>query len=199
MSASSNSEALCHSIAATSAIWHASYRGQREPDPRLLSLHGQALQVFRKGLTNPATAYCNANILAAASLTHQQVFCRSPEGLKTHVSGIEALIKARGGLHNVGWIAYIILWIDYYTCLYVNQEPRFTWSIDNSIRLNVNPERKYGSAFDSLQLQALLDPELRQMCLEVCRTVELLESTTGKGSPKLVHEYYRYKRTTMCI
>ena len=134
-----------------------------------------------------------------ACLTHQQVLLRNRSGLKTHVDGIQTLVNARGGLHNVGWVAHIILWIDYYTCLYVNQEPRFTWPMDNDIQLNKAPNRVYGSAFEGLQLTATLDPNLRQLCIEVCRIVELLESTTGKGSSKSVQDYYRYKRTTMGV
>lgn len=197
--AASHSPALCQSIVAASAVWHASYRGHLEPDTRILSLHGQAIQTFREELSNSATAYSNATLLAAACLTHLQVLCRSRSGLKTHVDGIQSIVNARGGLHNVGWVAHIILWIDYYTCLYVNQEPRFTWPMDDSIRLSTNLDPIYGSAFESPELEMLLDPDLRQLCIEVCRTVELLESTTGKGSAKSVQDYYRYKRTTMCI
>jgi hypothetical protein len=199
LSACSNSAALCQSIVAGSAVWHGSYRGHLEPDTRILSLHGQAIQTFREALNNSATAYSNPTILAAATLTHQQVLCRNRSGLKIHVDGIQTLVNARGGLHNVGWVAQIILWIDYYTCLYVNQEPRFTWPMDNNIRLSTSPEQKYGSAFESLQLETMLDPDLRQLCFEVCRIVELLESTTGKGSSKSVQDYYRYKRTMMGV
>jgi hypothetical protein len=162
-------------------------------------LHGQAIRTFRQELSNPATAHSNATILAAACLTHLQVLCRSRSGLKAHVDGIHAIVNARGGLHNVGFVAHIILWIDYYTSLYVNEEPRFTWPMNNDIRLSTSPEHIYGSAFESRQLKTQLDPDLRQLCIEVCRIVELLESTTGKGSSKSVQDYYRYKRTTMCV
>jgi hypothetical protein len=197
--ASAHSPALCQSIVAASAVWHASYRGHLEPDTRILSLHSQAIQTFREALCDSVTAYSDATILAAACLTHLQVLCRSRSGLKTHVDGIQAIVNARGGLHNVGWVAHILLWIDYYTCLYVNQEPRFTWPMDDSIRLSINLDLIYGSAFESPELETLLDPELRQLCIEVCRTVELLEFTTVQGSSKSLQDYYRYKRTTMCI
>ena len=202
--ACSNSPALCQSIVAASAVLHGSYRGQLEPDTRTLSLHGQAIQAFRKGLSNPSTAYSNATILAAACLTHEQVLLRSRSGLKTHVDGIQTLVNARGGLHNIGWVAHIILWIDYYTCLYVDQGPRFTWPMDNAIQLTPSPTPVYGSAFESNpHLKTLLDPDLRHLCIEVCRIAELLESSTGGKSSttttKPAQDYYRYKRTTMCI
>ena len=195
----SNSPALCQSIVASSAVWHGSYRGHLDPDTRTLSLHGQALQAFQKALSNPSTAYTDATILAAACLTHHQVLVRNRRGLKTHVDGIQTLVDARGGLHNIGWVAHILLWIDYYTCLYVDQEPRFTWPMDNNIHLSLAPDRVYGSAFDSLQLEALLDPGLRQLCIEVCRITELLEYSTGTSSVKSAQDYYRYKRSTMSV
>ena len=71
--------------------------------------------------------------------------------------------------------------------------------MDNDIRLDTSPVKSYGSAFGSLQLETLLDPALRQLCIEVCRTVELLESATGKRSSKSVQDYYRYKRARMGV
>ena len=189
--ACSTSPTLCQGIVAASAVWHGAYRGHLEPDTRTLSWYGQALQTLREALSNPSTAYSNATILAAACLTHHQVLTRNRAGLKTHVDGIQTLVNARGGLHNVAWVAHIILWIDYYTCLYVNQEPRFTWPMDNSIQLSTAPHEVYESAFESSKLKQALDLDLRQLCSEVSRIVELLESTTGKDSSKSVQDYYR--------
>jgi hypothetical protein len=197
--ACSTSPALCQGIVAASAVWHGAYRGHLEPDTRTLSWYGQALQTLREALSNPSTAYSNATILAAACLTHHQVLTRNRAGLKTHVDGIQTLVNARGGLHNVAWVAHIILWIDYYTCLYVNQEPRFTWPMDNNIQLSTAPHQVYESAFESSKLKQALDLDLRQLCSEVSRMVELLESTTGKDSSKSVQDYYRYKRAMMGV
>lgn len=201
LTACSESTSLCYGIVAGSALWHGAYRNQTEPDTRTLSFHGQAIQAFRKDLSQPTATYLDSTILAAICLTHHQVLCRNKAGLKMHVDGIQALVNARGGLHNVGWLTHLILWIDYYTCLFVDQTPRFSWPVDSSIRRNNDQEELYGFAFETIQYKKLLEPRLRLQCINVCRVVELLESSTCNGSalPISVQDYYRYKRTLLGI
>lgn len=89
--------------------------------------------------------------------------------------------------------------MDYITCLYINKEPSFTWTIDNSVQLTTPLDRLYGHSFEQAELEGLLNPDVRRLCIDICRTVELLESTTGKSTNKMIQDYYRYKRTTMGI
>ena len=163
----------------------------------LLSLHGRAIQLLREAITQPSMAYSDAIITAAVFLTHHQILTGCKDGLEAHVQGIQALVSSRGGIHNVGGLAQLILWIDFLSCLYLDQAPLYTWPIDSTIALATPPSPIYGDAFSDVSLQELLDSDLLVVCVDTCRMVELLEKMVEGTSTPAELEFYRYKRSIM--
>lgn len=197
--ASADSQVLCHSLVAVSALWHLARRTEQKPDVRLLSLHGQAVASLRKALSKPSDAYSDTTIVAAVLLTHQQILLGSKVGLESQMKGIQALVNARGGFHNIGSVAALVLWVDYLSSLYTDKEPYFTWPIDPAIRLTDEHEPIYGAAFSEPCITFDLDHDIRLLCIDSCRIIELLERVVDCGQTLGTLEYYRYKRNVIAF
>jgi len=113
------------------AAWQAvqCLAGQLSSDLSYLSYEAKALQSLRAQLVKQGQAGISDEvIMAAALLWATSTLFAQPEPLQRHADGVKAMVRARGGLDNLGLagaIKQLILWADFLTAQFLADDVRF--------------------------------------------------------------------------
>ena len=197
--------ALSYSCIAQSAAYSTIHgKGLSEPDIDFLTVYVRATKVLHEQIAKQTSGRCSdATIMAAVNLMMSHgIGFGDRLALVAHWKGIQTLVMACGGIHNIsGQVAGLILWLDYWYTLYTNERPLYMDLVMTKpvILLDDPPDRTYGSSFESPEMEEAFSPELLSVCLDSCRLIELLEDKVNNTSSPARWQYFMYKRDTMCI
>ena len=178
-------------------------KGLSNPDEDFMFVYMRATRVLHEQISNQSSGrYSDATIMAAVNLmmSHGIGFGNSLS-LAAHWKGIQALVTACGGIHNVSpQVAGLILWLDYWHTLYTNKRPLYM--DQNTIRavivLDNPPDRTYGSSFELAETIEKFPSDLVSSCLDNCRLIELHEDKVHNTSTPSRWQYFMYKRDSVC-
>lgn len=181
------SPALAMSFVAMAATFHAiQTQDLTSPTHEVLAIHAQAFEELRKGIEaeRPGTI-SEGTIMAAINLCMccGVAFCDTEAAL-LHWQGVLALLrKPRSGIYS-GTILTFVNQMEHWLVLIAGYKPRVeTWT--NPIPQERPPPRKYGTGLESLCTSSVmqdlsLSPKILDLCINTCRTTEVLEAYAAK-------------------
>lgn len=125
-------------------------------------------------------------IIAKAFLWAVSIFILDKQGMQEYANSMHALVRLRGGLHNLGMQGFVeqfIRFVDARHGLVAHTASEYT-DAPEPPALQHTPARKYGSFWDKEQVvqASILSQDVVNACRNVCRIIELGEEFVACGA-----------------
>lgn len=164
-------------------------REQFEPDRISAKLYGCLMHMLREKLGDYKPTEASDLVLAVLALCSFDMTLEKHVAVNHHRAALQQLV-AQAGIHRLGRsLPYVLSW-DRIIAAFTAKPPLFAKMPDRQFIRSPQRPTRYGLGFDMARDELDLDADVRNLCSDVCRAIEIVEGENWTFRPERLYSPY---------